>query len=218
LYHASDLHIHGSRYRNGRVEDLLHQVPDSAHLVITGDVTDDGRPDQYAEAERLLAPFAGRLTLVPGNHDLGAWGVEYNPESWRNFIKLVEALGAVGLESKTVGNYLIIGLDSTLKTRSPFDLAQGRVGWWQRYRMRLWLNYARSRKLQSVVCLHHHFDGGWALKLQDADQFLRDTWGLADLVLFGHKHEEFTWTARAPIATVYHSAYDEVTDVTPPTR
>lgn len=41
------------------------------HVVVTGDVTHGGRRDELAAFERAFAPLldAGRVTLVPGNHD-----------------------------------------------------------------------------------------------------------------------------------------------------
>jgi 3',5'-cyclic AMP phosphodiesterase CpdA len=42
------------------------------HLVISGDLTEDGEPAQFEELARMLAESgipADRITLVPGNHD-----------------------------------------------------------------------------------------------------------------------------------------------------
>ncbi|HBJ68594.1 MAG TPA: phosphodiesterase, partial [Alcaligenes faecalis] len=46
----------------------LPQKPDA--LVLTGDLTDFGRPQEYAHLRRLLAPLGSiPVYLLPGNHD-----------------------------------------------------------------------------------------------------------------------------------------------------
>src|ERR671910_470184 len=68
----SDVHVGGARYR----EELLHTAiaeinaaePDL--VVIAGDLTDDGYPDQYPLAASELAALAApQIVRVPGNHD-----------------------------------------------------------------------------------------------------------------------------------------------------
>ena len=45
----------------------LPQKPDL--LVITGDLVDQGHPDEYSHLNEILAPIDTPLLLVPGNHD-----------------------------------------------------------------------------------------------------------------------------------------------------
>ena len=45
----------------------LKQKPDI--VIATGDLTDFGRPDEYAHLRELLSPLAMPLYLIPGNHD-----------------------------------------------------------------------------------------------------------------------------------------------------
>ncbi|HUP29431.1 MAG TPA: phosphodiesterase [Usitatibacter sp.] len=51
------------------VEHLLHlpQVPDA--VLFTGDLVDFGRPDEYDNLARLVAPLTMPVYLMPGNHD-----------------------------------------------------------------------------------------------------------------------------------------------------
>jgi Icc protein len=71
IAHVSDLHLGKdvateraaaalvSRLVAARVDDVL----------VTGDVTHRGRRSELATFERLFAPLADRLVVVPGNHD-----------------------------------------------------------------------------------------------------------------------------------------------------
>lgn len=72
LAHITDLHIDGSAresLRLGRVMDHLRSMPTPPDaLLVTGDITDHGAVEEYAEVARLLAaPFP--VLVLPGNHD-----------------------------------------------------------------------------------------------------------------------------------------------------
>jgi len=62
------------RERRERVSRALAEVRASGadHLIITGDLTEDGAPEQFEVLAEVLADAhipAERITLVPGNHD-----------------------------------------------------------------------------------------------------------------------------------------------------
>ena len=68
----SDVHVGGSRYREELLRTAIEEVnagePDL--VVVAGDLTDDGYPDQYPLAARELAALTcPRIVHVPGNHD-----------------------------------------------------------------------------------------------------------------------------------------------------
>jgi 3',5'-cyclic AMP phosphodiesterase CpdA len=74
----SDCHVvEPGRLLNGAVDTTAHLAeavrvtaalkPDL--VLVTGDLVDGGRPEQYDHLRSLLAPLADRLVLVPGNHD-----------------------------------------------------------------------------------------------------------------------------------------------------
>lgn len=71
----SDLHLNGQPERHTAVERTLRtaaaQAP-GAYLIVNGDLTDTGTPDQFAEYNALIAasPFAGRTLATLGNHDV----------------------------------------------------------------------------------------------------------------------------------------------------
>lgn len=51
------------------VARLRDFVPQPDLVLITGDLTNDGRPEQYAHVRGLLAPLDMPIYVIPGNHD-----------------------------------------------------------------------------------------------------------------------------------------------------
>src|SRR5260221_10919123 len=73
LAHASDLHFGLSRAAERTATALCHAFLDAHvdHVVVTGDVTHRGRAAEWERFRAAFAPLsqAGRLTVIPGNHD-----------------------------------------------------------------------------------------------------------------------------------------------------
>ncbi|MBE0594251.1 MAG: phosphodiesterase [Gemmatimonadales bacterium] len=80
LAQVTDLHIKAQGRLSYRVVDTagclarcvghildLPQKPDAA--LFTGDLTDFGRPEEYDQLSRLIAPLGIPFYLMPGNHD-----------------------------------------------------------------------------------------------------------------------------------------------------
>src|SRR5919106_2991945 len=68
----SDVHVGGGRYRQEllatAIEEINAATPDL--VVVAGDITDEGYPDQFPLAREELAALACReIVRVPGNHD-----------------------------------------------------------------------------------------------------------------------------------------------------
>ncbi len=208
LIHISDPHISKDPEKNGVLQQRLgelraHSAPDD-WLVITGDVTDDGRAGQYHEATRLLAPWRGHILAVPGNHDMGPWGNVYVPAAEGRWDDWADEMG-IPSQGQLPG-WQVICLDSCLHTLSPLDFAQGQIG----LKTLNWLSgelyRARSEGLRTIVALHHHpMHDVWAERLRDSDEFLRIVYGVADVVLFGHRHERSTWTCPRGVQTILHA-------------
>ncbi len=73
--------------RRLRVRRLLDRAlrAHADHLVVTGDLTEDGTIGQFESLARVLDDSgwaASRVTLVPGNHD-----VYSHPDAWRNALE-----------------------------------------------------------------------------------------------------------------------------------
>jgi 3',5'-cyclic AMP phosphodiesterase CpdA len=202
ILHISDLHLRGDMKHNRVVEGKLRQVQemmgDGDVLVVTGDIVDDGKENQYAHALRLLSPFKGRIVVVPGNHSFGLLGNFYDRECQRRFAKLRHALCAdtpwmFRIDGIAVGE--IIVLDSCMRTGSIVDFAQGQIGRWNLWKLKRKLDAMKKARAISVVALHHNpFYTDWFCRLNDAKQFFDVVLGRADIVLMGHEHKyRHTW-------------------------
>lgn len=78
--HFSDLHvcapgveiepgIDASANLRAAVAHVLAMDPVPERVVLTGDLVNDGRAEQYTELRACLEPIVARLRVLPGNHD-----------------------------------------------------------------------------------------------------------------------------------------------------
>ena len=200
-----DCDKHSMRLLKGLLDALEEVAVD--HLVVTGDITLTGEPSEFEKAKKLLAPFAeeGKLTLVPGNHDV--WSYEA-AEKFR-FLRM---LGPDGMGMKNAvrsfphavplgDDAVLIALDSARWGDDPWE-TPGKLGSEQlRLTRELVREHARHEKAV-LLALHHHLvippervpsDAKVAkMPLADADQIVRM---VAELpiaaVLHGHRHVAF---------------------------
>lgn len=201
VLHLSDLHYHKREEDNVRADAAVAAAQEvyceGDVVVVSGDVTDDGGPEQYARALAALRPLRALapLVVVPGNHDYGFLGNLYSRKAHARFTAFARALGVdyaeIALQPTAEDpGLVVVTVDSCIRSFSPFDFARGRVGFWQRRRLRKRLDVIRARGWRSVVVLHHHpFYRNWTMRLEDAAAFLNVVDGRADLVCFGHTHE-----------------------------
>jgi 3',5'-cyclic AMP phosphodiesterase CpdA len=177
------------------VADLKVQEPD--HIVVTGDLTNIARREEFENARAWLKELGtpDTVTAIPGNHDA------YVPGAHRRYRRLwapwmasddAEFVGdALFPFMRRKGNVALIGVSSAIAS-APF-LAIGRVGREQTKGMRRLLDEARVEGLFRVVLIHHPPKlvdprNQWR-KLADGRRFRRaiERSG-AELILHGHDH------------------------------
>jgi len=180
------------------VRDLHRLSPDQ--IVITGDLTQIGLPDEFRQARDWLQRLgdSDRVTVIPGNHDAyvhADWGATY--ALWQAFMQSDPAYRA-SLQTAAVqfptlrvrGRVAVIGLSSAVVT-APF-LATGRLGAAQRERLAQLLRWSGEQGLFRLVLLHHPprvQDEKWRKRLTDGDALCRILGREgAELVLHGHGH------------------------------
>lgn len=183
----SDVHVGGSRYREELLRTAIEEInaaePDL--IVIAGDLTDDGYPDQYPLAEKELAALAAsQIVRVPGNHDARNVG----------YVLYEDTFGArdTRLRFQCAGlDVALVGVDS-----SKPDIDEGEIGR-EHYR---WIEegFADDTDLRVFVC-HHHLmpvpgtgrERNQVLDAGDVLALLRRC--SVDLVLSGHRHVPYVW-------------------------
>ncbi|SFE02812.1 phosphodiesterase [Paracidovorax konjaci] len=154
LLQLSDLHIREpGRLAYGRLDTApylrqavdtvlrMPQRPDA--IVVTGDLTDFGRPAEYAHLRELLAPLGALpLYLLPGNHDdrgaLRAGFPEHTYLGREGFVQYSVAVGALQL----------IALDTVVPGASDGGLCAERLDWLAHQ-----LEMHRERPV--VIAMHH---------------------------------------------------------------
>ena len=134
LLQLSDLHIREpGRLAYGRLDTApylcqaidtilrLAQRPDA--IILTGDLADFGRLEEYAHLCRLLAPLSMPIYLMPGNHD--------DRERMRQSFPEHAYLGSNGFVqySVAVGGMQLIALDTVVPGASHGSLCDVRLKW-----------------------------------------------------------------------------------------
>lgn len=118
----------------------LPQRPDA--VVLTGDLTDFGRPAEYAHLRDLLAPLAVPFYLMPGNHD--------DRQTLRASFPEHSYLGTDGFVqySVPIGDLQLIALDTVVPQASEGSLCEDRLAW-----LADQLDQHRDRAV--IVAMHH---------------------------------------------------------------
>jgi Icc protein len=147
LLQISDPHIGASWEEADPDECLLRTVeailgladrPDA--LLVSGDLSQNGTPDEYGRVRELLAPLDLEPHVLPGNHDRRA--------------PLRKAFGLPGAGAEPVsyavdlGPLRLVCLDSTIPGAEAGALDEGRIGW-------LDAVLGEEREKPTVLAMHH---------------------------------------------------------------
>lgn len=154
LAQVTDMHIKAGGKLSYRVVDTeaslarcvrhilsLPQRPDA--VLFTGDLTDFGRPEEYANLARLVAPLTMPVYLMAGNHD--------EPGAMRAAFPAHAYLHQRGGKLDYVIDEFpvrIVALDSTIPHESPGFLTPEQLAWLDET-----LSGAPSKP--AIVALHH---------------------------------------------------------------
>jgi 3',5'-cyclic-AMP phosphodiesterase len=183
----SDVHVGGSRYREALLHTAIEEInaaePDL--VVVAGDLTDDGYPDQYPVAlDELGAIACPQVVRVPGNHDARNVGYLRFEETF-GMRDSRERLACAGLD------VALVAVDS-----SKPDLDEGEIG--REHYPWIEEGFAGEADLRVFVC-HHHLmpvpgtgrERNQVLDAGDVLALLRRC--EVDLVLSGHRHVPYVW-------------------------
>jgi 3',5'-cyclic-AMP phosphodiesterase len=183
----SDVHVGGARYREELLRTAIEEInaaePD--FVVIAGDLTDDGYPDQYPLAEQELAAIAApQIVRVPGNHDARNVGYLLYEDTFgtRDSQLRFESAGL---------DVALVGVDSSKPDIDEGEIGREHYGWIEE-------GFAPDADLRVFVC-HHHLmpvpgtgrERNQVLDAGDVLALLRRS--SVDLVLSGHRHVPYVW-------------------------
>lgn len=82
ISHLSDIHLFAKESNSQLIRPDIAQAlrcivadiaafePAIDAVVLTGDLTESGTPEDYALLRQLLAPLSAKVLAIPGNHDL----------------------------------------------------------------------------------------------------------------------------------------------------
>jgi len=183
----SDVHVGGARYRQELLRTAIDEVnvaePDL--VIVAGDLTDDGYPDQYPLAHEELARIAcEHVVCVPGNHDARNVG----------YVLFEDTFGA--RDSRLAldlpgGKLALVAVDSSKPDLDEGEIGREHYGWIEE-------GFAGEADLRMFVC-HHHLmpipgtgrERNQVLDAGDVLSLLRQS--RVDLMLGGHRHVPYVW-------------------------
>ncbi len=192
ILHVSDLHF-GPPLVERVAEEVLRiaQELNPVAIVVSGDLTQRARRDQFLAAKQFLGRFPKVPTLIiPGNHDIPLYRVL---ERFRNPHALYKELICEDLNPVLrLDTAVIVGLDSTAPRSA---ISNGRIAPWQLDHCEQAFADAPAHAAKIVVA-HHHF--------APAPDYLHD-WTMpkskrammrfveldVDLILGGHLHRSY---------------------------
>ena len=191
VLHLTDPHLYAERdgaLRGAVTYDTLESVIEhvsqgsfAAEVVaLTGDIIQDDSAEAYVHCRDLLSTLGLPVLCVPGNHDVRYLMREMLPDPPFSYC------GSV-----TIGNWLIVGIDSCSAGR-----AGGRIA--ERVLRRMEETIAASSAHHVLVCLHHPpvpMHSKWldSVGLDNGDELLSrmSATGRVRAAIFGHVHQHY---------------------------
>ena len=219
LVQLSDPHIRGPgelAYRRVDTSVFLaeavaavRRLPQPADaVVVTGDLTDFGRPGEYAQLRRLLDPLGCPVYLMPGNHDDGA---ELR-RSFADHAYLHQGGGSRVRYAVDLGGLRLVALDTSVPKAPHGELGDDQIDW-------LDATLGAEPAMSTIVALHHP---PFATRIGHMDDIglQRGATALADViarhpqverVISGHLHRSIQMRFGGTIAMTAPSTAHQVT-------
>lgn len=214
ILHLSDFHIGASDQESHNLQVIVKAISEydwgaePPVLLITGDLVNDGRKEQFFETRELLSPLYEKgftLLPVPGNHDYGWRGNHAEKKRFNHFKSaFFHKENVCYPHVREIGSDTFIGLNSMKAEAGFFDglLADGELGHRQLEDLNGILRKCDRRRPEEkvVLYLHHHpflypdestlktiFEkaGHW---LKDGETLMEVIRGRVDILMFGHEH------------------------------
>jgi 3',5'-cyclic AMP phosphodiesterase CpdA len=198
-----------------RAVAAVNALPQAADaVVVTGDLTDSGRADEYAELRTLLAPLSCPVYLMAGNHDDGA----ALRRAFADHAELAQRpCGERVCWAVDVQGLHLVAVDSTVPRATHGELEDAQLDWLDR-------TLAARPHAPTVVAVHHppfatrlgHMDDVGLLHGADALARVIARHGQVERVIAGHVHRPIECRFAGTIAmTGPSTAHQVVLDLAP---
>jgi 3',5'-cyclic-AMP phosphodiesterase len=183
----SDIHVGGTRYSEELLRTAIAEINAAAPdlVVVAGDLTDDGYPDQFPVAKQELSALdCPRVVCVPGNHDARNVG----------YLRFEDAVGPRDSQLRLEADGLelaLVAVDSSKPDLDEGEIGREHYGWIES-------GFAGTAGVRVFVC-HHHLmpipgTGRERNQVRDAGDVLSLLRQCeVDLVLAGHRHVPYVW-------------------------
>ena len=186
------------------VETLQRFGPDC--VLATGDLTDRGEPQAYAQLRALLAPLPMPVYAIPGNHDLR----EPMRQAFADCDWMPRAPGSQLHYEVQAGPITVLALDTLVETQDHGELGEAQAEWLEQ-------RLQRATSHPVVIMLHHPpLNSGIAvmdaMKLRDAMRFGEIVNGHSNIerVLCGHLHRSIHVRWRNTVVSVSSSTAEQL--------
>jgi 3',5'-cyclic AMP phosphodiesterase CpdA len=201
--------IETAPYLREAVRTLLRLRQRPAAVVVTGDLTDFGRPAEYAHLARLLQPLDMPVYLLPGNHD--------NREQLRNGFPQHAYLHANGSGNAPIhytahiGGLRMLALDTSVPGQSHGALDEAQLQWLDR-------ELTAGNDEPVIVAMHHppfrtligHMDRIGLLQGADALEDIIARHRNVERIICGHVHRAVDVRFGGTIASIGPSPAHQV--------
>ena len=186
LIHLSDLHFgRVDQALLGPLRELIHSIAPSV-VVISGDLTQRAKAEQFEEARAFLDTLPGPQIVVPGNHDISLYNV------FRRFVKplarykryITDDLDPIYVDDEIA----VVGVN----TARSLTIKDGRVNKEQVAKIREQLA-GLGPSITRIVVTHHPFDLPTTFEEQDLVERAPMAMEVfaecgVDVLLAGHMH------------------------------
>jgi 3',5'-cyclic AMP phosphodiesterase CpdA len=190
IIHLSDLHYGSAEFKEKCFENIIEYIAGYKSkidlVIITGDITDHGRYEEYEGIKRYIDRIPTEKLIVPGNHDISK-----NGAGKINYETFFGSTTTNNISKKS--NCLALGICSAKDGIAISEIGDQQL----RYIAEQYLNNSEKRK---ILALHHHLiavpysskslnipiDAGEVLEILRMFEI--------ELVLMGHRHVPHVWT------------------------
>jgi 3',5'-cyclic AMP phosphodiesterase CpdA len=195
LVHLSDIHFGGENVAAVAAAAEAVNAGGFDLVVVSGDLTRFGEPQEFAAARDWLAGLKGPQLVTPGNHDAPylAW-----PERiFAPFRRFEAAIGPAAAQTHLGNGFAVRGVNTARGAQPRLNWSKGQIAPAQADAAAAWLQAAAPDCVRVVVCHHPLMEmigGPMTARVWNGGAAARAfAEAGVDLVLSGHIHAPFLW-------------------------